>query len=206
VETSAAALGLTVLAFHSPAQSMGQGDAEVVPVALPEPALVFDRAALAGGMGARFQFGRALALLHVHASLLERGDAPDVRQLFLAAKAIAAPPGARVDAATPVSLVKALGKVMGRKEKKALGALAQRLDNDPLDASAWQHAVLRTADRLGLVVAGDVAAALRVIVDFSGQAPVADQLNENVRALELLRFALSERYLKLRDQVGLGEP
>lgn len=206
VETSAAALGLTTLAFHAPAQSMGQGDAEVVPVALPEPALVFDRAALAGGMGARFRFGRALALLHMRASLLDRGDAPDLRQLFLAAGAIAAAPGAPADAATPVSLVKALGKVLGRKEKKALGALAQRFGSDPLDAPAWQHAVLRTADRLGLVVAGDVAAALRVIVDFNGQAPVADQLNENVRALELLRFALSERYLKLRDQVGLGEP
>ena len=206
VETSAAALGLTTLAFHVPAQSMGEGDAEVMPVELPEPALVLDRAALAGGMGARFRFGRALALLHMRASLLDRGDAPEVRQLFLAAKAIAAAPGAPVDAATPVSLVKALGKVIGRKEKRALGSLAQRFESDPLDGPAWQHAVLRTADRLGLVVAGDIAAALRVIVDFSGQAPVADQLNENLRALELLRFALSERYLKLRDQVGLGEP
>jgi tetratricopeptide (TPR) repeat protein len=206
VETSAAALGLTTLAYHVSAHPMGQGDAEVLAVELPEPALVFDRAALAGGMGARFRFGRALALLHVRASLLDRGDAPELRQLFLAGKALGASPGAPVDAGAPVSLVKALGKVMGRKEKKALGSLAQRFENDPLDAPAWQHAVLRTADRLGLVVAGDVAAALRVIVDFNGQVPVAEQLSDSIRALELLRFALSERYLKLRQQVGLGAP
>lgn len=205
VETSAAALGMTGVGYHAPASSLGRADAEVLAALLPEPTLVFDRAALQAATGTRFRFGRALALLYARATLLDRASPDELRGIFLAARSIARQQAGDEVAGAPASVVRALTKALGRKDRKELSLLAARLDGDPLDVAGWQHAMLRTADRLGLVLAGDVAASLRVIVDFNGQVPVAEQLNENTRALELLRFALSERYLKLRLAAGLDE-
>jgi tetratricopeptide (TPR) repeat protein len=208
VEAAAVALGVEGLTCYASPQPLGeQGDAGVVALELPDPVLVFDRAALAGGAGARFRFGRALGLLRQRATVLDRlgggGETDDLRHLFLAAGAIAG--GSRSDdpgAAAPAAIVKALGKVLSRKDRKMLTLQASRFAFEASDVEAWRRGMLGTADRLGLVISGDVAAAARVAANAHGVLVGANELRASPSAMELLRFALDVAYLELRVEAG----
>ncbi|HXI55886.1 MAG TPA: hypothetical protein VNO55_07490, partial [Polyangia bacterium] len=208
VEAAAVALGVEGLSCYASPQPLGeQGDAGVVALELPDPVLVFDRSALAGGAGARFRFGRALGLLRQRATVLDRlgagGESDDLRHLFLAAGAIAgASGGAGPGAAAPAATVKALGKVLSRKDRKTLTLQASRFAFEASDVEAWRRGTLGTADRLGLVISGDVAAAARVAANAHGVVVGATELRASSSAMELLRFALDVAYLELRVEAG----
>jgi len=93
-------------------------------------------------------------------------------------------------------------RLMSRKDRKALELEASRFGFETIDGGAFQRAVLATADRLGLLLAGDIEVAIRVIC---GGAPTPADIAANPRALELLRFALDADYLVLkRDADGGG--
>jgi hypothetical protein len=203
VEATAAALGIQDLSLYASAQPLGdQGDASVVAAELPDPVLVFDRAALAGGASARFRLGRALALFRLRATVLDRLSGEPLRHVFLAAAALAGAP-ATEDAAPP-ALVKALSKALPRKERKALTLQASRFGFETTDVEGWRSAVLSTADRLGLIAAGDVAAAVRTLAHAHGPLATVAQLQASPAALELLRFALQPDYLDLRAEAGVA--
>jgi hypothetical protein len=178
-----------------------------VALELPDPVLVFDRAALAGGAGARFRVGRALGLLRQRATVLDRlgggAESDELRHLFLAAGAIAgASRGDDPGAAAPAAIVKALGKVLSRKDRKTLTLQASRFAFEASDVQAWRLGILGTADRLGLVISGDVAAAARVVANAHGVVVGATELRASPSAMELLRFALDVTYLELRIEAG----
>ena len=59
--------------------------------------------------------------------------------------------------------------------------------------------MLRTADRLGLLLAGDVAASALAL---AGGAPSPAQVATNPAALDLLRFALGEQYPLIKKGAG----
>ena len=65
--------------------------------------------------------------------------------------------------------------------------------------AAWHEGVLRTADRVGLMLSGAVAAAALALV---GGAASVTEVATNPAALDLLRFALSEQYPALRKGSG----
>jgi hypothetical protein len=180
----------------------------VVAAELPDPVLVFDRAALAGGAAARFRLGRALALFRLRATVLDRLSTEELRHLFLAAATLAGAPAtgdaAPPSAAVPPALVKALGKALSRKDRKALALQASRFGFETSDVEEWRHAVLSTADRLGLIAAGDVAAAVRTLARAHGPLATVAQLQVSPAALELLRFALQPDYLDLRAEAGVA--
>jgi len=72
-----------------------------------------------------------------------------------------------------------------------------------IDAAAWQSSLLRGADRLGLVLAGDARAAAIAAGRFTTPPSPAD-LRRSVAATALVRFALGESYLIARREAGQG--
>jgi hypothetical protein len=201
-------LGLPGVLLHLARNTSVPDDGDVRAVELPEPGLVFGPSALTDDAATAFRFGRALGLLRQRASTAVALPAVELQTLFVAAGVIAgatpASEGEGKAAARSVELgAKALGKALARKEKKALALQASRFGFEAIDADEWQRTILRTADRLGLILSGDVAAAVRALVGFAGTRPAAE-LRERPEVVDLLRFALSEGYLLLRQQAGLA--
>ena len=91
-------------------------------------------------------------------------------------------------------------RAVSRKQRKALTLQASRFPFEKIDVAAWHDGVLRTADRLGLMLAGDAAASALALA--GGAAASAAQVATNPAALDLLRFALGEPYALLRKGVG----
>jgi tetratricopeptide (TPR) repeat protein len=190
VEASAGAIGLPALRLAlASAQSLA---APVVPVLDSEPGLVVGPSVPGGGAGARFHVGRALALLRDRAIMLDWMNADDLASLFECAAVIAGVSPAS-GGAPPEAMLRTVNRVMSRKDKKALLLQASRFGFEPMDAAHWKRAVLRTADRLGLVLCGDVAVAARI----------ARAGDTGGRVADLLRFALSETYPLLRREGGM---
>jgi hypothetical protein len=201
IEASAAGCGLPGLRlFHAPASA----PAGLVAATLdPEPALTLGPEALEGGAEARFRVGRALSLLRDRATALEWVGARELGVLYACAAAtVAASPPAGA-ASLPEATLKTVARVMSRRDRKALALQTSRFAFESPDLARWQHAVLRTADRLGLLLAGDIAVGARVAAGGEGGAVTPEALHASARALDLLRFALSESYPVLRREAGL---
>jgi len=146
----------------------------------------------------RFHVGRALGLMAARAVVLERTRAADLAPLFSCAALLA---GAQVPAGLPnptESLLRDVTRALGRKDRKSLTLQASRFGFEPFDLEAWRTATLRAADRFGLFVCGDPAAAAVAIAGGAQAVPA------NPAALELLGFALGERYSALRRAVEGG--
>jgi tetratricopeptide (TPR) repeat protein len=196
LDAAAFALGLSPLTVHV----AGTDDLAVVALDTPEPVLVVGRGVLGGDPASRFRVGRALFLLRQRAACVERLPIAQVDEMARAAALLAGARRADADPAALKAAIKNLGRALGRRELRALEPLRARLEVEPLDAAAWRAAVLRGADRFGLVVAGDLAACLRA------QTGAGDLRGTDLRrteCLELVRFALDERYAAVRREVGV---
>jgi hypothetical protein len=199
IETSAAALGISGLHL----QVAREPGAAVVALEEPGPVLLLDANA-ENSLAARFQVGRALGILALHATVLERVGPEDLAPLFACAAllaGVALPPGLPQP---PDDLMRTVTRAVGRKQRKALTLQASRFNFEKYDLAAWHEGVLRTADRLGLLLAGDVAASALAVVSggTSDRASSATEVATNPVALDLLRFALGEQYALIRRDVG----
>jgi len=96
----------------------------------------------------------------------------------------------------PESLLRDVNRALGRKDRKALALQASRFAFEPFDLEAWRTATLRAADRFGLLVAGDPVQAAAVLAGGARAVP------GNLAALDLLGFALGERYPAFRLAVA----
>jgi hypothetical protein len=147
----------------------------------------------------RFHVGRALGLIAQHAVVLERVSAAELAPLFACAALLA---GAQVPAGLPnpaEGLLRDVTRAVGRKDRKSLALQASRFGFEPFDLEAWRTATLRAADRFGLFVCGDPAAAALAI---AGGAP---SVPGSPAAVDLLGFALGDRYPSLRRAVEGGD-
>ncbi len=217
VEVAAAAVGLPTLALFLPKAGGASGkgilvldDNDVIPIEGSPPGLLLGRGVLAGDAGARFRVGRALGLLRDRAVVFERITAIELGTL-LAAAAVVAGASAPVDAGGLKNIedrARVLGKAMGRKDRRALELEASRFGFEAIDATDFRESALATADRLGLVLAGDAAVAARIAggigVDADPSATLT-AIGRNERVLGLIRFALSHDYLMLRRGSGAEE-
>ena len=159
VDATAAACGLGGLhVYLSPAVP----DAEpAVIIEEPEPALVLGMAALAPTAATRFFVGRALGMLRARAAVLDRVEPAALAPLFACA-ALTAGSSLPADLARPDELTdRIVGKTMSRRDRKALVLQSSRFGFESVDPTRWGQAVRRTADRLGLLLAADVAVAAR---------------------------------------------
>jgi hypothetical protein len=161
----------------------------------------------------RFAVGRALGILVQRATVLERVGPDELGPLFACAASLAGarPPAGLSEPAD--DLLRAVTRAISRKDRKALALQSSRFGFEVLDLAAWHEAVIRTAERLGLLMAGDVALAAVSLAggpagaggDRSGQA-AASSLAASVlmspAAIDLIRYGLGEQYAALRRTVG----
>ena len=150
----------------------------------------------------RFHVGRALGLLVQRATVLERTVPDDLAPLFSCAAVLA---GVATPAGLPAAeeLLRTVTRALGRKQRRRSRCRRRDSGSRPTTRS-WHEGVLRTADRLGLVMAGDVGAAALALVGAEGRtagASTADAAT-NPAALDLLRFALGEPYPRAAEGGG----
>jgi tetratricopeptide (TPR) repeat protein len=201
IESSAGALGLAGLHIQIAHEAAAP---TVMAIEEPGPVVLLD-ANIENSLATRFHVGRALGILAQRATVLERVGPDELAPLFGCAALIA---GVALPAGLPnpsEDLLRAVTRALGRKQKKALTLQASRFNFEKYDLAAWHEGVLRTADRLGLMLAGDVAAAALALVDGgNGQraAASAADVATDPAALDLLRFALGEQYPLLRRAAG----
>ncbi len=88
---------------------------------------------------------------------------------------------------------------------RQLGVLFKDHENEPFDSQQWRAWVRRAGNRVGLVIAGDLAAAIRA-VRHSADTPNGAELVAAVDADDDLRdvmaFAVSASYAAVRRQLG----
>jgi hypothetical protein len=175
----------------------------LVPLSTPPSgeAVVVASADATDGLSPRelaFLAGRAVASLtgaHLLAGLY--GEPVDVDALVLGA-ASAAVPEATIDPAWAEAAAARRAELepwLGEDELVALGAAARELAaaDLPLDGGAWLRAVARRLDRAGLLVCGDVLAAVSVVAREDGDGERLD---------DLLGFYLSSAYEAVLREVG----
>jgi len=206
IEEAARALGVGALKVGL-AKRPDPNDDSVVIVEGGEPSLVVGRGALLGGAAVRFRVGRALWLLHARGAVLDRLSESELDGLFAAAAAaVRATERAGAGASDEiVQRARQLVRTMSRKDFKALEGQASRIGWDQLGGASFRAGVLRTADRMGLLFAGDLPVALQIVCGKSASQPVGREvIAAEPRALELVRFALGEDFLSLRAEAGAG--
>jgi hypothetical protein len=87
---------------------------------------------------------------------------------------------------------------MSRKERKALDERGAGLDPGSIDVASWRARVFATANRGGLLVSGDLGAALRSITTHANPSPADLESDE---CLDVIQFAFGDRFAALRDEV-----
>lgn len=109
------------------------------------------------------------------------------------------------------ALQREIHRNLPRRLRRILIELATQLAHaDEESALRWCRAVKLSADRAGLLLAGELKAALPVIVpgwidtDSAQRARLAPRVEESTAARDLFVFALSDDYLSLRREVGLA--
>jgi tetratricopeptide (TPR) repeat protein len=200
IESSATALGLVGMHIQIAREP---GSAPVTALEEPGPVLLLGAGA-ENSLAVRFHIGRAIGLLLQRATVFDRADAEDLAPLFSCAALLAgvALPGGLPEPSE--ELLRTVTRAVGRKQKKAITLQASRFNFEKYDVAAWHEGVLRTADRVGLMLSGDVASSALALVsdDASDRAASVAEVATNPAALDLLRFALGEQYPALRKGAG----
>ncbi|MBC8133592.1 MAG: hypothetical protein H7X95_11475, partial [Deltaproteobacteria bacterium] len=211
VEAAAISFGVPALELWMPKKGSAgadAGDESVMVVEGDSPGLLLARGVLTGNAPARFRVGRMLSLLRDRTFVLERVPAGELSAMLAAAAVVAGAPIPKVGA--PAGLrerARALSKAMSRKDRKALELEVSRFLREVPDAAGFREAVLATADRLGLILAADVAVAVRVAGDFDLDREMgltSAAIVDEARVMTLVRFALSDDYLVLKREMGAG--
>jgi len=145
----------------------------------------------------RFRAARTLTLVRERLGPVELLSGDDLAALFAAAARVAELPVPHsVRSAPDVKVeerLRALGKLVGRKEKKALQNIGPRFAELPAPA-LWRAAVLDGAARVGLVIGGDLGAAMSEL-KLDARQPGLGR--------DLVLFAMTQDFLSLRRELGL---
>jgi hypothetical protein len=94
-----------------------------------------------------------------------------------------------------------LAKTMPRCVRKHVHELASKLPSDAASYVAFVSALRRTAMRAGLLSAGDLRAALEMVI---GQPPTIETVRKSPDAIDLVHFHLSPTSLALRRELGIA--
>lgn len=143
-----------------------------------------------------FRLGRAMTYLFPGRAIGGSRPSRFLKHLVLAAW-YSASPGARIDdpdgsIASLRVLIDQLPDVRRRYIHELVGRLTRR--SRALNLSRWARSLARSADRMGLLLCGDLPAAIRFAQDSSGPRGAA----------ELIDFAISSAHLGLRSTLGLS--
>ena len=165
---------------------------DIALVAQPPTAIVVGSSLTQGRARAdvRFLLGRALEIARPEYILAAALSRSEFTRLFAAILRAFHPRHARRMAAgdDEAQLWK---RALPYKVAKRLAELFRELSNTEFSSARWRKAVQKTGNRAGLLAAGDVLAATRVLL--------AEQDQEGL--VDLARFAASDDYLALRTKL-----
>jgi hypothetical protein len=164
--------------------------------ALAEPVLLAGDDALANPERAELAFRLARAMTFLWPGRAVGGSRPArvLKSLTVALLAEAAPATAHELEGDAVTRGKeALDAVAAETRAQARNLVLRLVSRSShLNLSRWARALSRTADRVGLIVCGDLPAARR----FAADGGAADD--------DLVEFALGPEHLRLRNELGLS--
>jgi tetratricopeptide (TPR) repeat protein len=139
-----------------------------------------------------------------HYALVFYPTLPELLSLFLSAVEVGLPEMAvsSRQGTSGKQLVLGLRKTLTDGEKDELGRAAARFEEGGgrVDLAAWIRGVELTATRAGLVLAGDLAVAMRVLRRETRS--IADVSVDDKRT-DLLAYSASEQFAKLRDELSI---
>jgi hypothetical protein len=158
----------------------------------------------------RFLLGRAAARLRTRSALAEALGPADLADALAAAMRQIVPAFATFGRPSD-ELVRRVGRALTRRARRALEGPARAVALLPAapDLAAWATAAGATADRAGLVLAGDLPAALGVLLrDPDGRSPQGARAVSAARARPdaraLLVFASTEAHFVLRQRLRVA--
>ncbi|HEX9288681.1 MAG TPA: hypothetical protein VF904_04070, partial [Anaeromyxobacteraceae bacterium] len=157
----------------------------------------------------RFLLARAAARLRARSGLAARLEPGALGDLMGAVVRQVEPDSAALGNPSD-ALVRAVARALPRRIRKALDEPVRALVRaGPQDVAGWRAALGATADRVGLLLAADVPAALGLLLREGGAtAPDAAGVAAAVRASpglgQLLCFTASEEHLRLRQRLHLA--
>ena len=173
---------------------------------LNPPAIIIGNDMLSGKSEKELAFSIAKTLtyflpLHVLAGIYSR---PDLKVLFLAAMKVSFPDFPLQAGASGVQeLVTELDRRLSAQARMQLSELMQRAKDPkrPVDLTAWLNHVELSADHAGLLVANDFGVAMNTL---RAEAFALSKLPPKEKAKDLVLYVMSERYLTLRQELGIA--
>jgi hypothetical protein len=161
----------------------------------------------------KFLLGRAALGLLNKAAVLEKLSQAETADLIGNSIRIHAPQFTALGRRNDES-VKQLRKAYSRRALKALETPAVALANvQKLELGMWLDALDYSADRAGMLVCGDVAVGLGMVLRedpnfagarLDGAEPVLQAVRDGERLRTLLAFAFTDDFFRLRQRLGLG--
>ena len=196
------------LSLPAPAVYLTEGSsAELAAVMLDEPTVLVGAAGLSGRPMKELAFLSARHLAYhvgAHRLLLFYPSLEELTACFLAAVRIAAPDlVAPVQARGAAELAARISPLLRSEEHRALYAAVAAFDagGGRADLAGWIASVERAAGRTGLLLSGDVEAAVRLSREATlGLVPIEE------KADDLRAYAVSDAYAQLRVRLGLLDP
>jgi tetratricopeptide (TPR) repeat protein len=158
----------------------------------------------------RFLLGRAAARLRARSAVAETLGEEALGEAVAAAVRLAVP-GWQGPWRPSEELGRRIARLLSRRARRALEQAARDLAAAaPPRLDAWRAAAAATADRTGLVLCGDVPAAVTLLARGGGASTPADGpallalVWETPAALALLAFAASEEHFTLRQRLRVA--
>jgi hypothetical protein len=102
------------------------------------------------------------------------------------------------DDAAVAERARAVGKALGRKEKKLLAGADKLRSLDAGEIATWRNHAISVANRAGLLLCGDLAIALAMLDAGRGGRSLLD----SAPALDLVAWSVGEGHLVLRRDLG----
>jgi hypothetical protein len=96
-----------------------------------------------------------------------------------------------------------ISKAMTRKLRKTIGEVCHAVAASRVPPRDWVATALSSLDRMASIAAGDVSLVLADVLT-TPRDRLGAVMGENVRGRSLVSFVLSDRYLELRRQLGMG--
>lgn len=96
-----------------------------------------------------------------------------------------------------------MSRVLPRRLRRPLTELCQAVAQSGEDPKTWYSFALASLDRMAAIAAGDVSVVLADALDV-GRDRLETVVSDDARARQLVGFVLSDGYLELRKQLGMG--
>jgi hypothetical protein len=143
-----------------------------------------------------FRLGRAMTYLWPGRAIGGSRPGSFLKHALLAAFSLAAPHAPVEDPDGTIAIIRealeTLDEATRHEIRRQVAALTQ--DSQSLNLSRWSRALARTADRIGLVLCGDIPAAVRFARDTAHEGMIED----------LIDFGVSSSHLAARAHLGIS--